>query len=94
MSNLWQEVINKKFKPLKFEIEMRMGSDIISWRTEIGGVCFTCQSDGGFDEQTSKPYSLGVWDRNAFIPMLLYLKEHEGEFKAYLEGWNENEKKE
>ena len=87
MCNEWEEVINEKYEPLEFGIEPSLGSDILVWRTSIGGVDIKCQSSGKFEEQTSEPYALYVWERKQFIPMLMFLKHHEEELEEYLERW-------
>ena len=89
-SSAWQKQIDGNFEPLKFEFEIDIGSDIIKWKTKIGGVCFKCQSSGNFEEQTTRPYALEVWDCKQFIPMMMFLKEHEEELKAFMERYEEN----
>lgn len=85
MSNKWEETINENYYPLEFKIELKEGSDIIVWKTSIGGVNASCQSNGNFEEQTTDPYALSIWGKEQFLPMLYFLKDHEEELQEYVD---------
>lgn len=85
MCNEWEETINENYYPLKFKIEVKEGSDIIIWKTSIGGVEIKCQSSGDFEEQTTDPYALSIWEKEHFLPMLYFLKDHEEELQEYVD---------
>ena len=85
MCNEWEKTINRKFEPLEFEIVPQDYRDIVKWKTSIGGVCFRCLSSGDFEEQTSKPFALEIWEKEQFLPMLYFLKDHEEELQEYVD---------
>lgn len=90
--NIWQEEINERYEPLEFEIkaaESYKESDILIWHTNIGGVNIRAQSSGNFEEQTTEPYALSIWEENEFMPVLKFLKEHEEELAEYVKNWRE-----
>lgn len=85
MCNEWEETINENYYPLEFKIETKEENNIIIWKTSIGGVNVSCQSNGSFEEQTTDPYALSIWEKEQFLPMLYFLKDHEEELQEYVD---------
>lgn len=80
----------EKYKPLDFEVSHSC-CDIYKFRTNIGGVEFEFQSNGITKQQIIEHvYSMNVFVDDQFIPMMMFLKEHEEELKAFMERYEEN----
>lgn len=85
-----KENAKKKYKPLDFEVSHSC-DDIFHFTTTIGGVEFKCQTSGPDEkQQVEHIYSMTVWHAKQFIPMMMFLKEHEEELKAFIERYEEN----
>lgn len=85
-----EKLAKEKYKPLDFKVSHSC-DDIFHFRENIGGVEFECQTSGeNKQKHIEHIYAMTVWRGDQFIPMMMFLKEHEEELKAFMERYEEH----